>query len=63
MESNNQVAIEGLSEAITYLAKDEKLLDNFSILSRRRAREYSPGIGARKIKEILELLRERKING
>ena len=63
MESNNQVAIEGLSEAITYLAKDEKLLDNFSILSRRRAKEYSPGIGARKIKEILELLRERKING
>ena len=60
-DSNNQAAIDELSEAIVYLANNKKLLEELSALSKQRAREYSPCIVAEKIKGILEVLGERKI--
>mgnify|MGYP005760680847 CR=1 FL=1 len=59
-ETDNQNAIEELSKAMIYFANNEKLLEKFSALSRRRAKEYSPCIVGEKIKEILEILSERE---
>ena len=59
-ENDNQAAIDELSDAIVYLAKNNKLLEEFSALSKKRAKEYSSYIVAEKIKGILEGLRERK---
>lgn len=60
-DTNNQAAIDELSEAIVYLANNQKLLEELSALSKQRAREYSPCIVVEKIKGILEVLDKRKI--